>query len=286
MSFPRLPLTFPTLLHELNLISIIAILDHEALRDAYSAVATIAEGSYDDVIIRGVMACYISSSEDSWESKSNLLGAAGMGLSDEKVSEMFNLPLSLMTEKDHPSLPGIKIGERSEGRHAGLVKSIGRNLRSVSRSLVKEGYTCMGEVVERAFSEAEEMNMAPQDYVGNTLLTIAPCLGETYEIQGTSECLVQQTNFTFPILKLTIPVPSSFISRESPRTPPSSISQHSNPTIPFQNEFLTSNAPRCITISSRFQPCSWSLRTSTRLFRFFIHSHRRGCRAPGLRTER
>lgn len=123
-----------------------------------------------------------------------------MGLSDQKVSEMFNLPLSIMTERDHPSLPGIKIGERSEGRHAGLVKSMGKNLRDVSKSLAARGYSSMGEVVERAFAEAEETKSDPHEVVGRTLLSVAPCLGESYEIQGFSTSCSFHTTHIYPYL--------------------------------------------------------------------------------------
>jgi hypothetical protein len=111
-----------------------------------------------------------------------------MAMSDDKVAEMFNLPLSTMQEKDHPTLPGVRIGERSEGRHSGLVKEISKILRDTSRKLVEAGFTSLGEVVERAFADVKARpEVEPQEHMAISLLAVAPSLGEVFKVQGAGE---------------------------------------------------------------------------------------------------
>ncbi len=185
---PRLPLSFPSLAHEINFLCVMALLDTPAYAAQYAAKSSATDDAWSDVVLRGCMAAYISSTTDEFSSRANLLGAKGMKWPAKKLAELFNLSLSEMHETDHPTMPAVKVGERREGRHAAVVRAMAECLSAASRRLEQAGYESAGEVVLRGFEAAREQGEVGGASVVAQLLDVLPELGEAYEIGGISEC--------------------------------------------------------------------------------------------------
>lgn len=81
----------------------------------------------------------------------SLLSARGMAtISEAKTAELLGVPL--MSEKAHPSLPGVTVGERipEAVEVVGLVRKV---LNETGDILVKQGFLSLGAFVEEVLNE-------------------------------------------------------------------------------------------------------------------------------------
>ncbi|ORY35494.1 hypothetical protein BCR39DRAFT_510080 [Naematelia encephala] len=146
----RLPLSLPTPLHTLNILTLLHILTAHLSHPDYVSYFTssIPQTTPLDLAIRGLMGLYLTSAED-WTAN-NLLSTSFFskgGMDETKVVEFFGV--EIMRERQHESMP-VRVGERwAEGVNVsqGLVrlfKELGERVTA----------RCVGEVVKAGLDEA------------------------------------------------------------------------------------------------------------------------------------
>ncbi|KAF9451282.1 hypothetical protein P691DRAFT_724443 [Macrolepiota fuliginosa MF-IS2] len=144
----NLPLKFDSRLEELNLISVLSLLNfasgyriplHEQLH----------RGAWD-TIRAFIFALYITSS-----SEDNLLSSRGMqAISLTKVAELMGV--NLHVERPHKDIPGVVIGELG-GPLYDLVGLVTQTLNETGSILVSGGYLNLGSFVLEALKEGERV---------------------------------------------------------------------------------------------------------------------------------
>jgi hypothetical protein len=140
-----LPLNFSTTAAELNVISIVSLLNFASgyrmpLRNATG------RGAWDNIRYL-VIAMYI----DSTTGAGDLLSAKGMSSVDEqKISNLLNV--SIHEEKPHESIPGVTVGQLG-GPIYELVLLIKRVFNETGTILVQNGYPDLGSFVKQSFEE-------------------------------------------------------------------------------------------------------------------------------------
>ncbi|PVF93836.1 hypothetical protein CPB86DRAFT_789718, partial [Serendipita vermifera] len=135
-----MPLQFPTTLSEINLISVLSILNFAHTYRVPLKKAT-GRGAYDS--IRALMfGLYLSSDDDS-----DLLSAKGLKeLSSARIAELMQLTNHIHVEKSHPTIPGLTIGELG-GPLYEMVSAITNVLNETGSILVTGGHASLGEFV-------------------------------------------------------------------------------------------------------------------------------------------
>jgi len=149
--FPvQLPLSFPTPLHHINLLTVLHLVHATISQPRHTSYLAETRSDAHDLTIRGVFGLFLGSDE-SWGPQ-NLLSSKAwkQGVMDEaKVGEFFGL--DIMREKNHPTMP-VKIGERWKpgvdlaGDLLGLFQRLGDRLP----------LRCVGEAVLAALGHSEE----------------------------------------------------------------------------------------------------------------------------------
>jgi hypothetical protein len=140
-----LPLNFSTFSAELNVISILSLLNFASgyripLRNATG------RGAWDTIRYL-VIAMYI----DSTTGSGDLLSAKGMKAVDEqKISDLLNI--SIHEEKPHDSIPGVTVGQLG-GPLYEMVSLIKRVLNETGSILDQHGYPDFGSFIKQAFEE-------------------------------------------------------------------------------------------------------------------------------------
>jgi hypothetical protein len=140
------PLNFPSSLSELNLLSILALLN---MASGYRAPLhrETGRGAWDS-IRAFVFGLYLSSATDG---ESDLLSAIGMQtLSEAKIAEL--LGVSLHTERQHEHIHGLTIGQVG-GPGWELVQLLKTLLDETGKILVSGGYPNLGSFVAEALKE-------------------------------------------------------------------------------------------------------------------------------------
>ncbi|KAH9961295.1 hypothetical protein BC827DRAFT_1203673 [Russula dissimulans] len=140
------PFKFSSPLSELNLLSILALLNFGS---GYRAPLhrEIGRGAWDS-IRAFVIGLYLSSATDG---EGNLLGARGMQtLSEAKIAEL--LGVSLYTERPHESIQGLTVGKMG-GPGWELVQLLKTTLDETGQVLVNGGYPDLGSFVAEALKE-------------------------------------------------------------------------------------------------------------------------------------
>ena len=140
------PLKFPSLLSELNLLSILALLN---MASGYRAPLHRAAGRGAwDSIRAFVFGLYLCSTTDG---EGDLLSATGMQtLNEAKIAEL--LGVSLHTEQQHEHIHGLTIGQVG-GPGWELVQLLKTLLDETGKVLVDGGYPNMGSFVAEALKE-------------------------------------------------------------------------------------------------------------------------------------
>ncbi|KAG8917417.1 hypothetical protein FRC02_003129 [Tulasnella sp. 418] len=138
-----MPLNFPNEAAELNLISVLSLLNFTSAYRVPLHKAT-GRGAWD-TIRYFVLSLYLSDSK--------LLSARGLlNITIQQVSEHSQLPIHV--EKPHSTIPGLTIGETG-GPLYELVQLITQVLNETGDILVKGGYPDMGSFVLEALKEAK-----------------------------------------------------------------------------------------------------------------------------------
>jgi hypothetical protein len=151
-----LPLNSPSPLSELNLLSILALLN---IASGYrvSLHQETGRGAWDS-IRAFVLGLYLSSAADG---EGDLLSARGMQtLSEAKIAEL--LGVSLHIERQHENIQGLTIGQiGGPGRE--LVQLLRTLLVETGRVLVNGGYPNLGSFVVEALKEGEKASHERSD---------------------------------------------------------------------------------------------------------------------------
>lgn len=142
-----LPLKFSSALDELNLLSILSLLNF-ASGYRVPLHAETGRGAWDN-IRAFAFSLYLSSSVG----EGDLLSARGMKVIGEgKVAELMRVNVHL--ERPHESIPGVTVGELGGPMHE-LVKLVTGILQETGKVLVDLGYPDLGSFVAEALKEGE-----------------------------------------------------------------------------------------------------------------------------------
>ncbi|KAG8908023.1 hypothetical protein FRB99_000841 [Tulasnella sp. 403] len=144
-----MPLKFPNVAAELNLLSVLALLNFASGYRSPLHKAT-GRGAYDNIRAL-IFSLYLVSAEG--HGPSNLLSAKGMQtITRERVAELLNI--SLHVETPHPTIAGLTIGQLG-GPLLELAELIANVLSETGGVLERAGYPDLGAFVLEALKEAK-----------------------------------------------------------------------------------------------------------------------------------
>lgn len=150
-----LPLKFPSLLSELNVLSTLSILNFASGYRVPLHTAT-GRGAFDTIRAL-VFSMYISSDPD--DGPGNLLSARGMmGMEEGRVAELMRVEGKIHLERPHGEIHGVTVGELG-GPVWELVKLVTGALKGTGEVLVKGGYPNLGAFVLEALKEGEKAKL-------------------------------------------------------------------------------------------------------------------------------
>ncbi|GJJ06286.1 hypothetical protein Clacol_000477 [Clathrus columnatus] len=142
------PLNFPSSLSELNLISILSLINFgSGYRVPLHKAA--GRGAWDTIRAFG-LSSFVSSMTESGED--NLSARALKEMSVTRVAALMNV--SVHVESPHPTLPGVTIGEIGGPLHE-FVQLVSGVLTSTGEILVDRGYPDLGSFMLETLKEAE-----------------------------------------------------------------------------------------------------------------------------------
>lgn len=143
-----LPLKFPSILSELNLISILSVLNFGSGYRVPLHKQT-GRGAFDSIRVF-VLSVYLASSTEG-----DFLSARGMiSLNEQKVAEFMGLLSAIHVEKPHDTLPGIVMGELG-GPMYELVQLVTRIMNETGAALQDSGYPDLGSFVLEALQQGK-----------------------------------------------------------------------------------------------------------------------------------
>jgi hypothetical protein len=155
-----LPLKFPSVLAELNILSLLSLLNFASGYRVSLHEAT-GRGAFDN-IRAFVFSLYISSSVGA---EDDLLSAKGMqAITEGKVAELMNVADKVHVEKPHATIPGVKVGELA-GPVWELVQLVTKVMNETGNVLVQGGYQDLGAFVLEALKEGDKVRT--KDDAGN-----------------------------------------------------------------------------------------------------------------------
>ncbi|KAG8955919.1 hypothetical protein FRC04_006366 [Tulasnella sp. 424] len=178
-----MPLKFPNVVAELNLVSTLALLNFASGYRVPLHVAT-GRGAYDN--IRALLfSFYLTSAEGS--GADNLLSAKGMvTITRNKVAELMNIPIR--QEKPVPGMPGIVMSEVG-GPLLELVDLVASTLVETGQILLNGGYPDLGTFVLEALNEAKReadksgtTPLVPSEVILERLVKAFPAFQDMYLI--------------------------------------------------------------------------------------------------------
>ncbi|KAH8079438.1 hypothetical protein BXZ70DRAFT_1012631 [Cristinia sonorae] len=144
-----LPLKFPSTLAELNLLCVMSLLNFASGYRVPLHVAT-GRGAFDS-IRAFVFTMYITA-----DAEGDYLSARGMQRVEAgKIAELMGVADKIHQEKDHESIPGLKVGQLG-GPMWELVELITKVLHETGDVLVRGGYLNLGVFVLEALKEGEK----------------------------------------------------------------------------------------------------------------------------------
>ncbi|OBZ68315.1 hypothetical protein A0H81_11782 [Grifola frondosa] len=145
-----LPLNFPSLISELNLLCILSLLNFASGYRVPLHAAT-GRGAFDNVRAL-VFSMYISSSTGAGD----LLSARGMkAMQESTVADLMGVTDELHIERPHESIPGVTVGELG-GPIWELIQLLTKTINETGTVLVKGGYPDLGSFVLEAFEGREK----------------------------------------------------------------------------------------------------------------------------------
>ncbi|KAG9046625.1 hypothetical protein FS837_003947 [Tulasnella sp. UAMH 9824] len=211
-----MPLKFPSVAAELNLISVLALLNFASGYRVPLHAAT-GRGAYDN--IRALLfSLYLTSSEGS--GADNLLSAKGMvAITRDKVAELMNI--SIRQEKPVPGMPGVVMSEVG-GPLLELVDLIVSTLVDTGKILLNGGYPDLGAFVLEALGEAKRAadkfdagSMASAEVVLERLVKAFPAFQDMSLIDGTPVYVFKKALFLIHAIVLrfspskAVPIPDT-----------------------------------------------------------------------------
>ena len=146
-----LPLKFPSVSSELNVLSLLSLLNFASGYRVPLHEAT-GRGAFDS-IRAFVFSLNLTSSTGS---EGDLLSAKGMRSVDEsKVADLMGVADKIHVDKPHDTLPGIVVGELG-GPVWEVVQMVTKVMKDTGDVLVKGGYPDLGSFVLEALKEGEK----------------------------------------------------------------------------------------------------------------------------------
>ena len=146
-----LPLNFPSVASELNLLALLSLMNFASGYRVPLHEAT-GRGAFDS-IRAFIFSLYITSSIDGDD---NLLSASGMKkITEGRVADLFGVADKIHTERPHSEIPGVTVGELG-GPIWELVQLITKVMKETGTILVDGGYHDLGSFVLEALKEGEK----------------------------------------------------------------------------------------------------------------------------------
>lgn len=143
-----LPLKYPSIAAELNVMSVLTVLNMASGYRVPLHKAT-GRGAYDNIRML-VMALYLSSTVEA-----DSMSARGMvALDHQKVADLMGVLGHIHVEVPHTSLPGVVVGELG-GPIFELVRLITKILNETGEALQNGGYPDLGTFVLEALKKAK-----------------------------------------------------------------------------------------------------------------------------------
>ncbi|KAI0700888.1 hypothetical protein BC835DRAFT_1411750 [Cytidiella melzeri] len=147
-----MPLKFPSVASELNLLSLLSLMNFASGYRVPLHEAT-GRGAFDS-IRAFIFSMYITSSVGT---EDDLLSARGMkSITEGKVAELMGVAGKIHAEKPHPTLHAVTVGELG-GPIWELVQLITKVLKETGDVLVNGGYYDLGSFVLEALKEGEKV---------------------------------------------------------------------------------------------------------------------------------
>ncbi|KAJ3864091.1 hypothetical protein EV359DRAFT_81765 [Lentinula novae-zelandiae] len=182
-----LPLKFSSPLDELNVISILSLLNFGSGYRIPLHTET-GRGAWDNIRLL-VFSIFIGGSEE------DLLSAKGMQqLNEAKVAELMRI--NVYIEKPHTEIPGVTVGELG-GPLYELVKLISQVLVETGQLLEEAGYPCLGAFVVEALKEGARVTKQTSDVqvVLDRLIRFIPAFQDCNIVNGQSVYLFKKALF-------------------------------------------------------------------------------------------
>ncbi|KAI0780006.1 hypothetical protein C8Q74DRAFT_1415659 [Fomes fomentarius] len=152
-----LPLNFSSVVAELNVLSVLSLLNFASGYRVPLHQAT-GRGAFDN-IRAFVFAAYISSSAGAGD----YFSAAGMQqITPTIVADLMRVTGSIHVERPHESIPGVTVGELG-GLVWEIVQIISRTMNETGEALADGGYPDLGSFVLEALKEGEKVKNAGGD---------------------------------------------------------------------------------------------------------------------------
>ncbi|KAI0768706.1 hypothetical protein BD413DRAFT_92175 [Trametes elegans] len=155
-----LPLNFPSVAAELNVLSVLSLLNFASGYRVPLHSAT-GRGAFDN-IRAFVFAAYISSSIGA-ATEGDYFSARGMeGITEATVADLMRVTDSVHVERPHETIQGLTVGELG-GPVWEVVQLVTKTLKETGAVLVKGGYPDLGSFVLEALKEGEKAKKAGGD---------------------------------------------------------------------------------------------------------------------------
>ncbi|KAG8837882.1 hypothetical protein FRC18_007465 [Serendipita sp. 400] len=174
-----MPLQFPSITSEVNLISLLSILNFAHGYRVPLKKAT-GRGAYDTIRVL-LFGMYLSHDDE------GLMSAKGLkNISKAKVAELMNLTNYIHLERPHPSIPGLTIGELG-GPLYELVDLVTGVLNQTGEILVNAGYSDLGEFVIAALRKGqkdEQPGVSDAEVVLDEIIRTFPAFQDVGTFEG------------------------------------------------------------------------------------------------------
>ena len=148
-----MPLKFPSVAAEVNLVSILSLLNFAHGYRVPLRRAT-GRGAYDTIRAL-IFSIYLSSDSDAGDG--GPMSAKGMcSISSAAVADLMQLANHMHVERPHPTIPALTVGQLG-GPLYELVGLVTKVLNETGDFLVKGGYPDLGSYVLEALKEGERV---------------------------------------------------------------------------------------------------------------------------------
>ncbi|KZT04688.1 uncharacterized protein LAESUDRAFT_737883 [Laetiporus sulphureus 93-53] len=217
-----MPLNFPSALVELNLISILSLLNFGSGYRVPLHTAT-GRGAFDN-IRAFVFGLYISSATGTGEG--DYLSAKGMrDIREHTVADLMGVAESVHVERAHESIPAVTVGELG-GPVWELVQLVTETMNETGSVLVDTGYPDLGSFVLEALKEGERAKHASSgddpnidcDVVLERLVRVIPAFRDMATVNKHPIYCFKKALLTIHAIALRFGPPESSSSIPVPRT--------------------------------------------------------------------